>query len=202
MINPLFVGSGTSLGIGLGLGSAKAYKKITGKTAGTPASPMHVLTNDKLDKKGKADVVKEQLVESAKDSITVGKLVIGSAAAASLVAGNSTKVAGFLHSAKSKVGNLLSKVTVDNKNLKEIVQNNNIYKKLNPLPTPAKAAIAAATAAAAIIFPAYVVVGSQKAGYIEGKHEANSLKRSMEEMMFAEKCCVAKNQASKVGCVA
>lgn len=165
--------------VALGLGGAKLASKITGKPVGVPASPEHILTNDKLDKKAKVNVVKEQLQESAKDTLKVGGIVLGSATAASLVAGNSKKVSGFLQTQKGKVGNLLSKVTVNSKNLKEIIQGNNLYKKLNALPAPSKAAIAAAAATLSIVTPIATIVSARKAGYIEGKQESNTLMRRM-----------------------
>ncbi len=190
MINPALIGCTT--GLGIGLAGSKIYSKMTGKAAGAPASAAHILTNDKLDKQGKSDVVKEQLSEGLKDTVNVSKVVIGSAAAASLAAGNSKKVAGLLHKAKTNVGNILSKVTVDNKNLKEIVKNSNIYKKLNNLPTPAKAAIAVGAAALALVAPITSIVSARKAGYIEGKHEANTLAREFaNEVNKIQAECVA-----------
>jgi hypothetical protein len=204
MMNPIVLGGATGLGLGagLGVGGAKVYKKVTGKTAGAPGSSMHILTNDKLDKKAKAAVIKEQFVASGKDTINVGKVVVGSAAAASLLAGNSTKVAGLLNSAKTKVGTLLSRVTVDNKNLKDVVANSTIYKKLNALPTPAKAAIAVGTAVLALVAPLATLVGSKKAGYIEGKHEANTLKRNIAMQADMAMDYASQRKNPKIGCVA
>ncbi len=190
MINPGIIGS--TAGVGLGLAGSAIYAKAKGKPAGVPGSTGHILTNDKLDKKAKGDVVKEQLIEGVKDTAKVGKVVVGSAAAASLVAGCSNKAAGLLHNAKSTVGGLLSKVSINDKNLKEIVKNNGVYKKLNALPTPAKAAIAAGAAALALVAPIAGLVNAQKSGYIEGKHEANTLARNLEKCEYA----------SKMGCVA
>ena len=63
MMNPIVLGSVTGLGLGagLGVGGAKVYKKVTGKAAGVAGSPMHIATNDKLDKKAKKpeDIVEE-----------------------------------------------------------------------------------------------------------------------------------------------
>ena len=54
-------------GTGFALGSAAIYKKVSGKPAGAPASIPHIITNDKLTNKAKAEVIKEQIVEGGKD---------------------------------------------------------------------------------------------------------------------------------------
>lgn len=169
MINPSLLGSAT--GVGLALGGSKLYTKATGKPAGAPASLAHIMTNDKLD--SKAAVLKEQFIEGTKDTLKLGGAAVGTAAAASLVTGNSAKVAGFVQKAQTKAGKLLSKVSINNANLKDIVKDTKVFQKFNSLPTPAKAGIAAGIALLAVVTPIFTLVQSQKAGYIEGKHEIN-----------------------------
>ncbi len=204
MINPMVSASvlGGATGIGVATGISKLHTKMTGKPSGAPGSLAHIMTNDKLDKKGKASVVAEQLVESSKDTLKLGVAAAGVGGAAALAYAKSPKAANFFSNAKSTIAKGLSKISIDGKNLKEMIKGTKIFDKFNKLPAPAKVAIAAGAALVALVAPLATLVGSQKAGYIEGKHEANTLKRSMGEMMFAEKSCVAKNDGYKMGCVA
>lgn len=177
--------------IAIGLGGSKIYHKATGKPAGAPGSIAHVLTNDKLD--SKPATLAEMAKESAKDTVTLGRITLGTAAATSLIVGNSNKAATFFNNLINKAGNALSKVTINNNNLKEIIKNLKLYQKINNLPLPAKAAIAAASAVFAIAAPIIALVSSQKQGYIEGKHEVNNNQQSQYEKM---------HKGTAMGCVA
>ncbi len=203
-MNPIVTGQllGGVTGVGVGVGASKLYTKMTGKTAGAPASLAHILTNDKLDKQGKADVIKEQLIESGKDTLKLGATAAGIGGAAALACAKSSKAAGFFATAKTKIGNMLSKVSVGGKDLKEMVKGTKIFDKFNKLPAPAKVAIAVGAGVVALVAPLATLVSSQKAGYIEGKHEANSLKRSLNNENFLAKKCVAYKDGYKMGCVA
>ena len=222
MLNPIVVGSAAGLGLGSGLsvGGAKIYKKVTGKSAGVAGSPMHILTNDKLDKKAKAAVVKEQLVESGKDTLALGTIVGTSAGAAAIAAGCSSKVQAGLSSLKHAVKKFTDNIVVKygngvidtmhagtnesiDKTLTQVIKNNKLFKKFNNLTTPAKAAIAAGALAMAVALPTISTISAAKSGYIEGKHESDALKRNMGEMTSALAMdCVAKNGKTKIGCVA
>jgi len=159
-------------GVGIGIGGSKAYKKITGKTAGEPASLAHILTNDKLDKKAKKAVIAEQFKESGKDTLKLAGIVATTAGATAIATGCSNKITGIAQKSISKVGNLLSKVSVNGNNLKDMIASTKVYQKISTLPTPAKAAMAVGGAVLALVAPIMTLVSSQKAGYIEGKHEA------------------------------
>ena len=222
MMNPIVLGSVTGLGLGagLGVGGAKVYKKVTGKAAGVAGSPMHIATNDKLDKKAKAAVVKEQLVESGKDTLALGTIVGTSAGAAAIAAGCSSKVQAGLSSLKHAVKKFTDNIVVKygngvidtmhagtnesiDKTLTQVIKNNKLFKKFNNLTTPAKAAIAAGALAMAVALPTISTISAAKGGYIEGKHESDALKRNMAEMTSTLATdCVAKNGNTKIGCVA
>lgn len=158
-------------GTGLALGGSAIYKKVSGKPAGVPGSVAHIVTNEKLDNKAKAEVLKEQFVESTKDTLKLGGAVAGTATAASLITGNSEKAANVFNKIKSKIGDTLAKCSINGKNLKDIVKNTKVFQKFNSLPTPAKAGITAGAALLALAAPVVSMVSAQKAGYIEGKHE-------------------------------
>lgn len=221
MMNPIVLGSVTGLGLGagLGVGGAKVYKKVTGKAAGVAGSPMHIATNDKLDKKAKAAVVKEQLVESGKDTLALGTIVGTSAGAAAIAAGCSSKVQAGLSSLKQAVKKFTDNIVVKygngvidtmhagtnesiDKTLTQVIKNNKLFKKFNNLTTPAKAAIAAGAAALALVAPIVSLVSSQKAGYIEGKHESDALKRNMPMQFDSSIKYATEMKNAKVGCVA
>ena len=159
-------------GVGLGVGGAKLYTKMTGKTAGAPASLAHILTNDKLDKQAKVDVIKEQFIESGKDTLKIGAAAAGVGGAAALAYAKSPKAAQVMTNAKSKIAEGLSQVSFGGKNLTDLIKGTKIFDKISKLPTPAKVAIAVAAGVIALVAPLATLVSSQKAGYIEGKHEA------------------------------
>lgn len=162
---------GGAAGIGLGVGGAKLYTKATGKTAGVPGSLAHIMTNDKLDKQAKGNVLKEQLIEQGKDTLKLGATAAGVGGAAALAYAKSPKAASVLTNAKSKIAEGLSKISVGGKNLKEIVKGTKIFDKFSKLPTPAKVAIAVGAGLVALASPIFLLIQSQKAGYIEGKNE-------------------------------
>lgn len=164
--------AGAAVGTALTVGGSKIYMNGTGKPAGAPGSIAHILTNDKLDKQGKADVLKEQTKESLKDALKVTGLAAGCAGAAALATAKSPKLSGLLSSAKSAVGGALEKVSVNGDNLKDMVKGTKVFEKFSALPKPAKAAIAVGAGALAGLGTIYKAVTQSKAGYIEGKHEA------------------------------
>ena len=159
-------------GAGLGLGGAKLYNKVTGKTAGAPASMAHVLTNDKLDKQAKKQVIGEQLKEGLKDTAKLAGITAGVAGTAALVTGCSNKAGAFANRVISGIGNWCSNVKTYDVTLGETIKDTKLYQKVRTLSTPAKAAIGVAAAFLALATPIAALVSAQKAGYIEGKHEA------------------------------
>ncbi len=169
IVKPIIIGG--LAGTGIGLGGSKLYQKISGKPAGVPGSIAHIVTNDKLDNKAKAEVFKEQFVEGTKDTLKLGGAVAGTATAASLITGNSKKAADVFNKIKSKTGEVLAKCSINGKNLKDLIKGTKVFQHLNSLPTPAKAGIAAGAALLTLATPIVSVLNAQKAGYIEGKHE-------------------------------
>ena len=165
MITPQVLGATT--GLGLGLGSAKAYQKISGKAAGCPGSIAHVLTNDKIE--NKAACYAEQLKEFGKDTVKLTAATGAAAGVASLAAGFSPKVQAGVKNIVVKTGEALSQVSVKGQSLKEVVNNTKACGWFKSLPTPAKAAVLAG--AAVLSLGAFVALTSNKPGYIEGQHE-------------------------------
>ncbi|MBE7705143.1 MAG: hypothetical protein E7Z90_04940 [Cyanobacteria bacterium SIG29] len=170
MINPAIVGA--AAGTGIALGGSKVYQKVTGKPAGAPASIAHVLTNDKLD--SKAATIGEMTKEGVKDLLVLGGGAATVGGAAAIATGCSNKVGQAFAKGISKVGDALSKIAVNGKNLKDLVKSSSIYTKFSALPAPAKAAILAGAGVLALVGPLVTMVSAQKAGYIEGKHEINN----------------------------
>ncbi len=136
---------------------------------GMTGSPAHVLTNKKVE--DKKACLKEIYKQAGKDVLTLYGVTAGVAGTAALAASKSNKFAGALHTAKNAAGELLSKVSINGENLKEIVKNTSSYKTFNSLPTPAKAAIAFGTAVLAAAPQIFACLSAAKSGYIEGKHE-------------------------------
>lgn len=163
---------GVAIGTGAAVGGSKLYTKITGKPAGMPGSMVHILSNDKLDKKAKEKVILETTKEGYRDTAKLAGAAGLVAGAAAIATGCSNKIAGVVQEAYSGVGTALSNVTVKGNNLKEVVKNTGVFQKFKALPLPAKAAIAAATGLVALVLPIVSVCSAAKAGYIESKHEA------------------------------
>ena len=136
---------------------------------GMKGSIAHVLTNDKIEDKGAC--FKEMAKESIKDTLVLGSVTAGTAGAAAIATGCSNKAAGAFNQLKTKAGEILNKISINDKNLKDIVKNSKIYNKISALPTPAKAAIAAGAVAITLVGSLMTVSAQSKAGYIEGKHE-------------------------------
>ena len=77
---------------------------------GMYGSPMHVMTNDKVqDKKGCLKAIGK---DALKDTAKIGGITLGTAAAASLVTGNSKKVSGLLSSMKQNFAGVLDNFSV------------------------------------------------------------------------------------------
>ena len=172
MTLPLAGAIGGAAGIGTGLIGSKIYSKITGKPAGAPASLAHILTNDKLDKHAKAEVIKEQMADSINYTGKALGVATVAAGATAIATGCSNKIAGYAQKASAKAGELLSNVAVKGKDLKSIIKETGVYQKFSALPTPAKAALAVGAAVLTAGLTVAQTLFSQKAGYIEGKHEA------------------------------
>ncbi|MBQ8887075.1 MAG: hypothetical protein IJY61_05170 [Candidatus Gastranaerophilales bacterium] len=153
------------------LGSSSCISKVSGNPVGAPASLAHILTNDKLDMQGKAKVLAEQFTESTKDTLKLGVATAGIGGITALAYAKLPKAAEFLNEAKTGIAEMLSNVSLGNKNLKDIIKSTKIFEKVSKLPAPAKAAAGAAAVALSIVTPLFLLVQSQKAGYIEGKNE-------------------------------
>lgn len=176
-------------GLGIALAGGKIYSNKTGKTVGCPASVMHVLTNDKLD--NKMATTGEMLKESIKDTAILGGVALGTAGTASLIVGNSNKASKSFANLIKKAGEKLSHISVNGTDLKSIIKDTKLYSKINNLPLPAKAGLAAGIAAFSFLAPSVALTSAFKQGYIEGKHELNP---HIDLQSVAKEC--------KKGCVA
>lgn len=155
---------------------------------GMYGSPMHVMTNDKVqDKKGCLKAIGK---DALKDTAKIGGITLGTAAAASLVTGNSKKVSGLLSSMKQNFAGVLDNFSVKQfvklaedsvadtvsesqtyVSLKEVLKDSKFIKKLNSLPTPAKAGLLAGGLAFMIASPIILIANAAKGGATEAKFE-------------------------------
>ena len=155
---------------------------------GMYGSPMHVITNDKVqDKKGCLKAIGK---DALKDTAKIGGITLGTAAAASLVTGNSKKVSGLLSSMKQNFAGVLDNFSVKQfvklaedsvadtvsesqtyVSLKEVLKDSKFIKKLNSLPTPAKAGLLAGGLAFMIASPIILIANAAKGGATEAKFE-------------------------------
>ena len=159
---------------------------------GMYGSPMHVMTNDKVqDKKGCLKAIGK---DALKDTAKIGGITLGTAAAASLVTGNSKKVSGRLSFMKQKFATFLDQFAIKRYvilpgrefaadindttlgqttyvSLKEVLKDSKFVKKLNSLPTPAKAGLLAGGLAFMIASPIILIANAAKGGATEAKFE-------------------------------
>lgn len=159
---------------------------------GMYGSPMHVMTNDKVqDKKGCLKAIGK---DALKDTAKIGGITLGTAAAASLVTGNSKKVSGLLSVMKLKFATFLDTFAIKRYvilpgrefaadindttlgqttyvSLKEVLKDSKFVKKLNSLPTPAKAGLLAGGLAFMIASPIILIANAAKGGATEAKFE-------------------------------
>ena len=155
---------------------------------GMYGSPMHVMTNDKVqDKKGCLKAIGK---DALKNKEKIGGITLGTAAAASLVTGNSKKVSGLLSSMKQNFAGVLDNFSVKQfvklaedsvadtvsesqtyVSLKEVLKDSKFIKKLNSLPTPAKAGLLAGGLAFMIASPIILIANAAKGGATEAKFE-------------------------------
>lgn len=164
------------------------WKGMVQMQIGMYGSPMHVMTNDKVqDKKGCLKAIGK---DALKDTAKIGGITLGTAAAASLVTGNSKKVSGLLSSMKQNFAGVLDNFSVkqfvklaedsvadtvsDSQtyvSLKEVLKDSKFIKKLNSLPTPAKAGLLAGGLAFMIASPIILIANAAKGGATEAKFE-------------------------------
>ena len=168
MRTALLIGSLTG-GV-LGAGATALVAKKAKKPIGCKGSTMHILSNDKLDEQAKKDTFKQIGKQVLKDTGKIAGTTAGLAGIAAL-ATKSTKASAFLKDAKACIGKGLSKVSINNKDLKSMIKDSKIFKKANALPKPLKAAAATAAAALAIIIPAWMAKSAGDAAYIEAQNE-------------------------------
>ena len=159
---------------------------------GMYGSPMHVMTNDKVqDKKGCLKAIGK---DALKDTAKIGGITLGTAAAASLVTGNSKKVSGRLSFMKQKFATFLDQFAIKRYvilpgrefaadindttlgqttyvSLKEVLKDSKFVKKLNSLPTPAKAGLLAGGLAFMIASPIILIANAAKGGATEANFE-------------------------------
>lgn len=164
------------------------WKGMVQMQIGMYGSPMHVMTNDKVqDKKGCLKAIGK---DALKDTAKIGGITLGTAAAASLVTGNSKKVSGLLSSMKQNFAGVLDNFSVKQfvklaedsvadtvsesqtyVSLKEVLKDSKFIKKLNSLPTPAKAGLLAGGLAFMIASPIILIANAAKGGATEAKFE-------------------------------
>ena len=164
------------------------WKGMVQMQIGMDGSPMHVMTNDKVqDKKGCLKAIGK---DALKDTAKIGGITLGTAAAASLVTGNSKKVSGLLSSMKQNFAGVLDNFSVKQfvksaedsvadtvsesqtyVSLKEVLKDSKFIKKLNSLPTPAKAGLLAGGLAVMIASPIILIANAAKGGATEAKFE-------------------------------
>lgn len=148
---------------------AKLKAKKTGTPSGTPGSLDHIVSNDKIvNKRACFAEINKQAV---KDTFEIGALsAVAAAGSAVAVASSSSAKVGF-NNFVSKVGKNLSKVSINDKSLKDIVKNTKVFNKFNSLPTPAKAAIVVGGGLFAILSLALNSMISGQSAYIEAQNE-------------------------------
>lgn len=168
------------------------WKGMVQMQIGMYGSPMHVMTNDKVqDKKGCLKAIGK---DALKDTAKIGGITLGTAAAASLVTGNSKKVSGLLSVMKLKFATFLDTFAIKRYvelpgrefaaaindttlgqttyvSLKEVLKDSEFVKKLNSLPTPAKAGLLAGGLAFMIASPIILIANAAKGGATEAKFE-------------------------------
>lgn len=164
------------------------WKGMVQMQIGMYGSPMHVMTNEKVqDKKGCLKAIGK---DALKDTAKIGGITLGTAAAASLVTGNSKKVSGLLSSMKQNFAGVLDNFSVKQfvklaedsvadtvsesqtyVSLKEVLKDSKFIKKLNSLPTPAKAGLLAGGLAFMIASPIILIANAAKGGATEAKFE-------------------------------
>ncbi len=163
--------AGFIAGYTLAAGGSYAACKLAKKPVGATGSIAHIVSNPNLDEKGKAktlaDITKEEIKDTAKITLAAGTV----AGTVAIATGCSTKANNFAKGIISKAGNALAKVTISDKNLKEVVKKTKIGGKFTSLPTPAKAAILAGTTVLAAALPSMSRLFAAKGGYIEGHNE-------------------------------
>ena len=164
------------------------WKGMVQMQIGMYGTPMHVMTNDKVqDKKGCLKAIGK---DALKDTAKIGGITLGTAAAASLVTGNSKKVSGLLSSMKQNFAGVLDNFSVKQfvklaedsvadtvsesqtyVSLKEVLKDSIFIKKLNSLPHPAKAGLLAGRLAFMIASPIILIANAAKGGATEAKFE-------------------------------
>ena len=167
------------------------WKGMVQMQIGMYGSPMHVMTNDKVqDKKGCLKAIGK---DALKDTAKIGGITLGTAAAASLVTGNSKKVSGLLSVMKQNFATFLDQFAIKRYvilpgrefaadindtigqttyvSLKEVLKDSKFVKKLNSLPTPAKAGLLAGGLAFMIASPIILIANAAKGGATEAKFE-------------------------------
>ena len=154
------------------VGGAVCKSKITGKPVGIPGDYLHLITNNNLTSKDKFEVRKEQIKDAYQNTLKIGATSAFIGGSTALAYAKSPKVATVLKEVKTGVGELLSTISVNNKNLKDVIKNTKLYSKINALPTPAKVALTAGSIVLSIITPFAIIGQSQRNAYIEGRKEA------------------------------
>ena len=171
-MNKAMIGKGIATGTLPAMISANLIMKHSKKPIGTPGSTTHILTNDKFDIHEKGHVKGEIIKENIKNTAKITGIAVGTAGIAAATTNFSKKAAELFQNSISKAGNLLSQVSIKGKDLKTILTNTKAYNKINALPLPAKAAIAASTAVLTLGGIIASKNAGKKAAYIEGQHEA------------------------------
>ncbi len=142
---------------------------------GIQGSPMHILTNKNIP--NKTECLKDILKENAKDTLVLGGITLGAAGTTALLTGTSKNALNAFNKLKGNIAEKLDSIVIKNGNilsdisLKDRIGSTKLFKKLNNLSPAAQAGILAGITALAIATPIINQIASNKASYIEGKHE-------------------------------
>lgn len=167
-------GIGTVGALGLGVAATKGASKLTGKPVGMYGSTAHILTNDKLEKQDKKEILKEVDKQQLKDLGKIGGLSALTAGGAVIAAGCSKKALNGFKNIKNSIASMADKIKIGGKSLAQKVADTGLYKKIKTLPAPAKAGIMAGAAILATLGMFLPAKSIADASRIEAKAEAKA----------------------------
>ena len=154
----------------LGMGPFATAVKFSKKPYACKGTGSHIIHNDKLDEQAKKDAFIQINKKAFKGASKIAVFTAGVAGAAAIAA-KTTKGSKFLIVAKGVIGNALANISIKNKSLKSMITDTKLFKQINKLPKPAKAAIGAAAVVFALVAPLWRARMSAEAAYIEAQNE-------------------------------
>ena len=166
----------TAASAAIAAGAIGAASKLTDNPIGCKGSLAHIATNEKLDAKDKVKTVAQITGQQLKDTVTIAGVTSVAGGAAAVAAKSSNKFVDYLKNVKHQAGEALSNITIKGKDLKSTIKDSNLYKKIDSLPKPAKAAIMVGSAVLATMSSFGKLKSAGDAGYIEAKNEKEIVK--------------------------